>query len=440
MKIYLKKILLFSIVILFFYLLYFNLRRPFGWDELEHIHSAFLISQGKIPYRDFFQHHHPLLWYIYSPIFLLFGESISTLIAIKILSFVIGVINIFLLYFVCKVFIKDFVWRVLSIVIFTSSIAFLLNGMEMRPDNLMMLFVLLSFNFLQLFFEKATIKFLIISGFSLGISFLFLQKSLFFFVIFNIVLLIFYLKNTNISTSKKLRKWLLSAVVFNLFIVIPIIIFLLLLIKNNLFQQYYFFNWTLNFNFDEKFVFLKTLQELNFLYVLFFIFYSFSFLIITATLIKQYKKLFIDEENFKVLILFLCNILVCAFLFTVRSPYMQYFLPLTFFGAVQIILAFKNISEQFRILRLAILFLLLPLVYPPFPFSREYLFSQQLHEIVTVQRLSESEKKNMRVQHEKNIFAHDENYYWFSPEAQKTIRSLDAAGEVPENIPRVEKE
>jgi hypothetical protein len=34
------------------------------WDESEHAHVAWLISRGKRPIDDFFQHHTPLLWYL----------------------------------------------------------------------------------------------------------------------------------------------------------------------------------------------------------------------------------------------------------------------------------------------------------------------------------------------------------------------------------------
>lgn len=37
-------------------------------DDIEHLHASFLVFSGYIPYRDFFEHHHPLLWYILAPI------------------------------------------------------------------------------------------------------------------------------------------------------------------------------------------------------------------------------------------------------------------------------------------------------------------------------------------------------------------------------------
>ena len=35
--------------------------RFFDGDELEHVHSAWHVLNGALPYVDFFEHHHPLL-------------------------------------------------------------------------------------------------------------------------------------------------------------------------------------------------------------------------------------------------------------------------------------------------------------------------------------------------------------------------------------------
>lgn len=35
-----------------------------GWDELEHLHVAWLINEGKAPFADFFEHHLPTFWYL----------------------------------------------------------------------------------------------------------------------------------------------------------------------------------------------------------------------------------------------------------------------------------------------------------------------------------------------------------------------------------------
>lgn len=49
------------------WLVYLLLQTGDPWDEAEHAHVAWLMSQGKRPLVDFFQHHQPLLWTLLSP-------------------------------------------------------------------------------------------------------------------------------------------------------------------------------------------------------------------------------------------------------------------------------------------------------------------------------------------------------------------------------------
>ena len=37
-------------------------------DNVEHIHATWLVAYGEVPYRDFFQHHNPLMWYLFAPL------------------------------------------------------------------------------------------------------------------------------------------------------------------------------------------------------------------------------------------------------------------------------------------------------------------------------------------------------------------------------------
>src|SRR5579872_209907 len=42
--------------------------RRFDPDEFEHLHAAWCVSKGSIPYRDFFEHHTPWFYYVLEPI------------------------------------------------------------------------------------------------------------------------------------------------------------------------------------------------------------------------------------------------------------------------------------------------------------------------------------------------------------------------------------
>jgi len=44
------------------------------YDEIEHLHNGYLVSIGKTPFKDFWEHHLPLIWYVIAPFFH-FGNS-----------------------------------------------------------------------------------------------------------------------------------------------------------------------------------------------------------------------------------------------------------------------------------------------------------------------------------------------------------------------------
>jgi len=48
-------------------------------DELEHLHAAYLVWLGDVPYRDFFEHHAPALYYFAKPLFSLHGPELAVL-------------------------------------------------------------------------------------------------------------------------------------------------------------------------------------------------------------------------------------------------------------------------------------------------------------------------------------------------------------------------
>ena len=53
---------------------YFYLSGGIVFDTVEHIYASWLVSEGKQPYKDFFEHHNPLLWYLFSPVAAFFIE------------------------------------------------------------------------------------------------------------------------------------------------------------------------------------------------------------------------------------------------------------------------------------------------------------------------------------------------------------------------------
>ena len=58
-------------------------------DNIEHIHSSFLVANGNIPYKDFFQHHNPLMWYLFAPLVKVFEYNTVIIEIVCFISFLI---------------------------------------------------------------------------------------------------------------------------------------------------------------------------------------------------------------------------------------------------------------------------------------------------------------------------------------------------------------
>ena len=56
-------------------------------DNVEHIHSSFMVANGMVPYRDFFQHHNPLMWYMFAPLVKIFEYNVVILEIVCFISF-----------------------------------------------------------------------------------------------------------------------------------------------------------------------------------------------------------------------------------------------------------------------------------------------------------------------------------------------------------------
>lgn len=50
---------------------------PLNWDELEFFAATKWIAEGRVPYRDFWEHHTPLVWFVFAPV-AAFIDSVGT--------------------------------------------------------------------------------------------------------------------------------------------------------------------------------------------------------------------------------------------------------------------------------------------------------------------------------------------------------------------------
>jgi hypothetical protein len=409
---------------------YVQFQKPFGWDELEHIHSSYMVYSGYVPYQDFFQHHHPLMWYVYAPVFAIFTDKIAALWAIKIISVLVGLANIYLLYRISSFYLKTISFRLIAVILSITSIIFVFNGMEIRPDNLMFSGILGSYYFLLRYFEANDHKNLIASGVLLGISMIFLQKAIIFIAIFNAVLLI------EKAIEKAYKHAFISLAYLNGALLLPLVLFAAIILSLGLWQEYYFYNWTLNSVFDDVFSIARTFKEFTLVNTGFFI-------VLTASLVYgaiNYKEYF---SNKHVRILLITGGLFTVSLVTVtRSPYSQYLLSVIFFGSILISHVLEVNYRRDSLLRtLAVLMVLAACSIPVFFYKsfkiKDYTFGKMLQEVQSVEAKSPEQKEGLRIQEDMNLFYTGHKFYWFSPEGQRTIKKLQREGKLPERIPQI---
>ena len=62
-----------------------TLNRELDVDEFEHLHAAWMVSRHFLPYRDFFENHTPLFYYLLLPLFRIFAEGPALVIFVRII-------------------------------------------------------------------------------------------------------------------------------------------------------------------------------------------------------------------------------------------------------------------------------------------------------------------------------------------------------------------
>jgi len=253
---------------------FWSWNKPFDHDELEAVHTAWKILQGERIYVDFFQHHHPLLYFLLVPLLAVFKENVTVLIAIRVVIFCFFSLILFVTYQISvKVF--DQTSSYISLILLSTTFIFTTNVIEIRPDVPQTLFGLISILFLLVYFEYKSLKYLVFSSLALVISFLFLQKAIFLVLLVSLILLYKVYKN-------EIRYH--STCVYLLVFLLVYLPYISYLIYSNSLSNYVMFNWTLNVNFLSRdspintlILTYKTNTLIWFYYVLGIIFFTKNF-------------------------------------------------------------------------------------------------------------------------------------------------------------------
>lgn len=205
-------------------------------DEFEHLHASWLVSTGKVPYKDFFEHHNPLLWYVSTPLVNAFYDKAIIFYVMRGVSAFVSLITLFFIYKTALLFAsRAGAW--LAVALTLGNLITLYNFYQFRPDNFMNLGFVVGIYYWFCYLKNPQRKLLVISFLAFTLSALFLQK---------ISLLLIVVEAFIIGLIACKRMSLKEAVWAAVPAIGTIGIFILFLYTNGILEDYFIFN--LNFN------------------------------------------------------------------------------------------------------------------------------------------------------------------------------------------------
>jgi hypothetical protein len=103
-------------------------------DELQHLHAGYCLWRGVLPYRDFFEQHQPVLWYLSLPLFGIWGSSLHVIFAGRFLIWLTGALTIALTYHLGNCLFGRYAGSIAALLLVVHP-PYQEKNIEWRPDN-----------------------------------------------------------------------------------------------------------------------------------------------------------------------------------------------------------------------------------------------------------------------------------------------------------------
>ncbi|MBI4803137.1 MAG: hypothetical protein HY796_11500 [Elusimicrobia bacterium] len=113
--------------------LYLIRDRTFDADELEHLHGAWLVARGQVPFRDFFEHHGPLFPYLLAPLAAFIDDPIRAVWSARLLMLALTAATMRMLWGMTEPR-RPLLERALPVLLLCSFTTFADKSLEVRPD------------------------------------------------------------------------------------------------------------------------------------------------------------------------------------------------------------------------------------------------------------------------------------------------------------------
>jgi len=377
-----------------------SMHKEFDHDELEVIHTSWKIYQGEEIYVNFFQHHHPLLYYLLVPLIALNGEQVSTLVIARAILYILYLSILAVTYLLAKKLFNS-TTAIISLILLSTSLMYTKNAIEVRPDVPQTLFCLISLYFLFAFLNKTRMRDLVLCGFTAGIALLFLQKAAIFLFLGTVILL------KELYRKKVVFRDLLICLVACF---LPLGLYLLYLQLNQQLGSYFFFNWIFNAHFLDREYPWQTLwtsyQENPLLWAFFIL--ELCFCLKTRSQ-SQLRWIAVGT---------------LVFIIATKKPHQQYFIPLMPLIAILSAHAIQSFFRQNKKAIAAVLFL--AVFYPFLVFANgafELSNEGQLQKINYVLSVTKPSDYVYDGDILFNVFRKDIDFFWYSLDRQDGLET-----------------
>lgn len=366
-------------------------------DEYEHLHASWLVSIGKVPYRDFLEHHHPLLWYLSAPVLSVFYDKAIVFYVMRAVS---AAASMLMTYYIYKLVLffgdKKCAW--LAVALYLGHLITLYTFCQFRPDTFMNLCFVMGIYYLFVSLKENSVKHLIFSFLGFTFAFLFLQKIALLLMVVEAVLLALIL----------LKKLKIKDVIYA---AIPsvgaVAVVLLIFFINGALLEFIEFNYHFNQ------IMLSYYERGNFWYQhIFLSLYGLAF----VSAIYFYKK-----EN----IYFKIAAVICAAEFLMRAfyfaPYTHYYSTLTICSAMVLAVLAKKMMPKYKTFSMILIFLMFISLGKAFNKMAENalkLNSYEHYQMVDFVHKNTKPDEMLMNGYDMNfnIYRPDVSYYWFQLE------------------------
>ena len=207
-------------------------------DNIEHIRMSWLVCQGYVPYRDFFEHHHPLIWYIFAPFMLILPHN--ALVVFYTSRFLSSLASIVTLYLIYRIFVRFL--RAKQAFIYFLTVLFSLFPLWysipiFKPDTFARLFYFAGLYSFFTYLELKKTKDLAWCAIFFIIAFWFLQTVVFCIIPLALPLIYLWCKEHKIGQD------IIKASIIPIIVCVGIIT---LLFYSGTWQRYFELNWIFN--------------------------------------------------------------------------------------------------------------------------------------------------------------------------------------------------